>query len=360
MAVEVPQIILFEDQSDTRELICKRIKEASKSVKESHPFEIVSFAFEEENHKCEDKESYVDCILRVIEQHYRKIHLFVIDNQLHETNQFRGLNDTTVIEVAERLGIPYCLYGNVISDRTKEPWKEWGYRRILLQFGDSLGEEVVKVFNGFETLIDKIDINIEDPSPARILCTAIGMDGSPSRVNLYEKGAHTQLGGLEYVYSEKDIDIRRLGKMLGEWLWSSLLRYPGVFVNEIAAASYLNIELEKFQESEVQSYFSAAKYSGPFSDLSPFWWRHELDIILAESNVGDGKELLDAEGIAVNDCYCEFSEEDAHPAGFLCIYRNRPVCSKHSTGNLAWFPSGADLARFNKEEFYTLEPYLSY
>ncbi len=68
---------------------------------------------------------------------------------------------------------------------------------------------------------------------------------------------------------------RHLSCLLGYWLWDSVLRYPGVVVNMVAASSDLNIEQEVFEnEDDVRNCFSPALYDGPFKEAKgSMWWR---------------------------------------------------------------------------------------
>jgi len=42
------------------------------------------------------------------------------------------------------------------------------------------------------------------------------------------------------------------------------LKFPGILVNEIAAASYLNISVEDFKNVKVRNLFKKAYYQGHF------------------------------------------------------------------------------------------------
>jgi hypothetical protein len=128
----------------------------------------------------------------------------------------------------------------------------------------------------------------------------------------------------------------------------------------VAASSYLNIKQEVFEtDFDVRACFSTALYNGPFVEATgPMWWRSALDDILAEMDYADGRSYAEKtleRSIPRSEC----CEESAIPAGYYCMLREEPVSLKNSTGGLAWFPRGADLARVSNTQLEELGPWLS-
>ena len=145
-----------------------------------------------------------------------------------------------------------------------------------------------------------------------------------------------------------DALYKRMPRVLGKWLFLSVLRFPGVLVNEVATASYLNIDPGDFKKKEVQALFRKGEYKGPFAELGPWWWRRTLDGLLDKSDCEDGRELADKSNIKVRACLDPKSKKQA---GYYCMLTRKPVSEENSRGGISWFPSGADLARIRKDKF---------
>jgi len=144
--------------------------------------------------------------------------------------------------------------------------------------------------------------------------------------------------------------LRRMPRILGNWLFLSILRFPGILVNKIAAASYLNIQTSAFDRNEIQNHFQSAKYTGPFSDseLGPWWWRAELDVLLGDAGCVDGREYVGKKVGTVQAC---LDPQSGEQAGYYCMLTQQPLSASNSRGGISWFPSGADLARIRKDKF---------
>ena len=192
-------------------------------------------------------------------------------------------------------------------------------------------------------------------SPAKLLATLPGKPDYSDKMALYAVGDRTQLAEIP---DNAQGEVKEWGTFLGYWLWDSLLRYPGLFVNEVAAASYLNIKTESFHRTDVQGLFSAAVYRGPFADQKyPQWWRGMLDDIVSNQNCVDGLELVRKkvdQQIGGSEC----CEDPSKPAGYYCIISRKPVSLENSKGGLSWFPRGADLTRVSITMFEEYEPWL--
>jgi hypothetical protein len=136
------------------------------------------------------------------------------------------------------------------------------------------------------------------------------------------------------------------------------MRYPGVFLNLIAAASYLNISVEDFEREEIRNVFEGCLYSGPFADdEAPLFWRDEIDRMLANADVESGRELVVKQGLDVSPCMC--SVDGSLEAGYYCMVTELPVSFERSVGNISSFPPGADLARLAEPVYDELSPWLS-
>jgi hypothetical protein len=131
-----------------------------------------------------------------------------------------------------------------------------------------------------------------------------------------------------------------------------------LFVNEVAAASHLNLSTEDFKQPNIRAIFDAGLYRGPFEDSKrPQWWRGLLDDIVAGDNCADGLELVTKkvnQQVRPSQCYVDPTKT----AGYYCIISRQPVSLENSKGGLSWFPRGADLTRIGNPKFEEYGPWL--
>jgi hypothetical protein len=158
--------------------------------------------------------------------------------------------------------------------------------------------------------------------------------------------------------SSEVVQHQRVNTALGTWLYDSVLRFPGVLLESVAAASFLNIQPKQFRENAILKLFSSALYVGPFvDDENPRWWRHLLGDLLNESKSEDGRAFA-AKKTKAEVAPCTCSVDHKSPAGFICAVTLKPVCKPHSVGQVGWLPRGADLTRVTKDIFDELSPWI--
>ena len=260
-----------------------------------------------------------------------------------------------------RKGLPFCQYSRHPGDDDKEiarfqGLRQWSSEEITLK-GSGPKEwatQAAALFQGFE-LIKSAYAKLGDKgrTPAAALAAILEHPESESRIALYGSGDQGFLSEILSFYdpdqpnSPKEL-LQRMPRILGNWLFLSILRFPGILVNETAAASYLNIDHKDFAESEVREHFKDASYAGPFANLGPWWWRAELDSMIGEAECKDGREYIEKKGITVSECKDAITNERA---GYYCMLTQKPVSAENSRGGVSWFPSGADLARIQKDKF---------
>jgi hypothetical protein len=177
-------------------------------------------------------------------------------------------------------------------------------------------------------------------------------------IDKYSWGQSESLAVLNEDEGKEDA-VRRKSTILGYWMVNALLEYPGVLANSVAAASYLGIEVEAFQENEAaRNAFEDARYNGPFSELDEYWWTAELDSILARNTTVEDDGTISAEdylsrnGIDVAPIQCV---EGHKGAGYYCILEDVPVCDDHSVSPEAWIPAGASLSRLWEDAWMKLK-----
>lgn len=293
----------------------------------------------------------------------KEIVLILSDADLSRIPSFKGLSDANVRKVAATLGLPAAFYSSNLTGLNFLKADQAGDGRILLDKSniETLADDVSALVHGFTAInaalghLRTLAANERPKDSAALLAKLLGRPDLENRVRLFVSG--DQRMGAELL-SSPDHNISRQATIFGTWIYDSLLKYPGLVVNEVAAASYLNIDESEFASPDVRDLFSHARYEGPFvSKLRTLWWRDMLDEILLEEDAEEGATYAASKlGRAVSPCKCSASGET--PAGFYCMITKRPVSEDYSVGGISWFPPGADLARIVTSKYDELAPWL--
>jgi hypothetical protein len=295
--------------------------------------------------------------------------LIIADRDLSGYSEdYRGLSESTVRLVSDELGIPECGYAR--GEREDDPsYIERGEQReacIRLSLRPDIGQfakQAVAIAEGFAQISDALPAAFKEPgkrTPGKLLASILGKPEYSDKISLFASGDQNRLAALANVRATKDESGkgRRLTCFLGYWLWDSILRFPGVVVNEIAASSYLNIHTDDFRDTEVQDLFHDALYCGPFAGAKePLWWRGKLDDTISSGGSPDGK-LYAEKRINRRLRQSQCCEDPSISAGYYCFLSKRPVSLEKSKAGLPWFPRGADLARVSLKAYEELGPWL--
>jgi hypothetical protein len=356
------KIVLFEDTEQTRLEILRALKRRLKRGS------VIPFEGKRFKESAADKQrTFEDRLEKILgKQPYEPATLLVIDRDLSKGHDygFGGLSDSAVIGAAKRLGMPACLYARQQPPEDYEWRGRWGEAPIFLRSEneDELARQAVLAAHGFAQIAaksPKVLRNRRNNSPAKILAALLGKPEYSEKIALYGVGDQDRMSEIPRRATDPKKLRREVACFLGYWVWNSLLRYPGVLVNEIAAASYLNVHTRDFRAPKVQAVFKEALYRGPFADPKrPQWWRGKLDDIVARGNCADGLQLVRRKAsrkARASRCYVDLSR----PAGYYCIISRQPVSLENSRGGLSWFPRGADLTRISKPKFDELAPWLA-
>jgi hypothetical protein len=351
------KIVLFEDTEQTRSGLLKGLNE--------HLKDGGAIPFGQSDESPADMQGmYQDRLESILSKApYDEATMLVVDRDLSKSQNFGGLSDDTVAAAAKRLAIPICSYARQHVPDDYYWLACWEEGRIVLSFenDEELARKAVLAARGFARIAAGLPGVMKDRasrSPAKILAALLGKPEYSDKIALYSVGDQYRL--LEILAKAKDETdrVRRMDCFLGYWLWDSLLRYPGLLANEVAAASYLNIATVDFEKPEVRAVFAEALYDGPFADSKrPQWWRGMLDDIVSGENCSDGLELvLKRVSSKIGPSQC--CEDPSKPAGYYCIISGRPVSLENSEGGFSWFPRGADLTRISKTKFDEYGPWL--
>jgi len=324
-------------------------------------YPIRAFSFEEFSHfveladqsaSVEKKPETEELLSDHLQSKYSSTALLAVDHELSRAG--RLLTDSAIVEVASGLAIPVARY-----HRESTPGSESLFFRafaspmaaVKVPFDGQIGEQLCELADGFQQLhyrVANLDLNELKHQPARVLAEALG---APGLSLMFEEYLTARSFFRPEALSSSD-KVRTLATRVGYWLYNVILRYPGLILNEISAASYVGIDPSDFRKEEVSNIFSDAEYRGPFASHTRYWWRFQLDDIL------EGEEGVDVvkkrTGKSVRECVCSIT--DRAPAGFYDLASGKPVSREESVGELQWIPKGADLARVNTETYEEVAP----
>ena len=204
-----------------------------------------------------------------------------------------------------------------------------------------------------------MDITILRGGPAKIISEVLGKPDLESIFARYTSSSTLAADIIQYDDEDTPDDEiplvlkERIPFVLGCWLYNYVLPFPGIILNNIAAASYINLAPQQFNEYSKE--FETARYHGPFSNHFSYWWRYDLDQIFFDANVEDAVEYLTTKEIE-NLSPCKCSIDSNSNAGYYCIVKRQPISYDQSIGHLSWIPDGADLCRINKKVYRRLAP----
>jgi hypothetical protein len=357
------KVVLFEDTAQTQSEILGALSRNLKPDGEVLAFGGKGFDESEED-KAQMYENRIEKILT--KAPFAGATLLVADRDLSKSVNlgFPGLSVNAVTAAAKKLAIPICSYARQ-PDANEYDWRgRWEEGHIVLHLSkgeDELARRAAIAARGFSQIAAKLPEILEvkgNNSVVKIMAALLGKQEYSEKIALYGVGDQNRLSEILTQAKHSDERVHRMTHFLGYWLWDSLLRYPGLFANEIAAGSHLNIAEGDFKKPRVQELFENALYRGPFEDSqNPQWWRGVLDDVVAREKCADGLELARKKNnAAIDQSHC--CVDPAIPAGYYCIISRKPVSLEHSKGGLSWFPRGADLTRISDPKFDEYGPWL--
>lgn len=358
------KIVLFEDNAVTARDLSKAIRDEAPRGTKVEVFSASDAA------KPKRIKLYEDRLASEIQSEpYSNATLWVTDRDLSSIKHYEGLSEATVSKVASGLGIPLCKYKRGPSaDDVLQRERAWGDSQIVLDATKipDLAAKIVVLAKGFAQIANDLDGILSGPgsalirTPADVMAAVLGKPMLSDQIALYGSGDQSMIVEiLPFVDSKKRMSElkERFPSLIGYWLFDSLLRFPGILVNSVAAASYLDIATTQFEGPKVRDIFVEALYRGPFhNECDPYWWRSELDEIVAKSGEKSGNELA-AKRLKKSVRHCLDSQKKKR-AGWYCMVKKVPVSEDNSVGNISWFPPGADLARIRKDVFDQIGPWL--
>lgn len=373
-------IVLFEDRQ-------ARIDELTLAIKPllGSKFELKVFPLHEAPKS--DEGPYEDRLVTALgAPEFGDIVLVVTDRDL-STQKWGGLSEAAVTRAAQELGLPVACYRQAKTYLEDEFKRHPGNGQLELpNDANARAKRIITICNGFlsmEQLVDPkpkaaakigkppaknakaaVALPASNESPGTMLARILGKPDIGMQIDLFACGDQRTI--LEILKaSEGDVEKvsakegKRLVVALGVWLADLVMVYPGLLLNEVAAASYLDIHVDDFKKPKVRALFEKTIYGNklPFSDEeSPMWWRHELDELINQAGAISGLDLCKANRIKVRFCPCSVNPE-LH-AGYYCMGTRAALSDEESSGRVSWFPIGADLARLTQRTQRALAPWI--
>lgn len=360
-------ILLFEDNSD---IVAEFEKEILPFL--GIQFELKVFPLSKAPEGTGPYEDRLVAALRTPK--YANVALIVTDRDL-SLSKWGGLSEAAVSRAAQLCGIPVACYRQATATVEDVISRTPGDGRISLpENRTEQARRAVVLAQGFVSLEKLIKSNVSSArrkahssdasdTPGMLLAKLLETPSIGTHFDTYACGAQGAVGEILAIsggdQQDTPHDHRSLISALGVWLADLVMEYPGVLVDEVAAASYLDIHPADFKKGAVQSLFANAIYSDlPFADsVRPLWWRHRLDEIITDSDAVSGLDACSKSGIKrVRFCPCAV-DATLH-AGYYCMATQVPISAKNSSGRISWFPPGADLARIRKDTYRKLSPWI--
>ncbi len=215
-------------------------------------------------------------------------------------------------------------------------------------------KQVVSIFDGFiklEKLINQQDTNFIKNKRSKIISTLLKKENYSIYFENYRLSPI--LDDFTLIKDPDNFDNKRLICLLGIWMYKYVLSQPGIFLNKIACASFLNIDPSDFETYKDE--FKDFKYSGPFGLFEDYWWRHDLESFLITNEYNDGLEFIHTKDKKVKPCKCSIDNE--LDAGYYCLLKEAPISYENSSTGLSWIQSGADLSRINNDAMEEIIPF---
>jgi len=361
------RIVIFED---TPEKLSEFKKELDKLFADDlvEVYDFNTLYSDKKEKLFKQSEKIHDKLKSIFEDPAAPIEMVIVDLDLSQYRDY-DISEPVISNVCDSLGIPICMYSRQTDESELERIRNWSDRHIVLDSNQPLSKiagQCADIFKGFQSIKEEFK-TIEGKS-------SLGPMDLISRILKAPEGAEALI--VHYTTGYFSLMTQRLGDpeqrnrffpvLLGYWIYNSVLRFPGVLLNETAAASYLDIDVEFFKNNrEVKDAFEESRYRGPFHEIMPSWWKDGLDDLLSEIDIESETEIpvshlyLKQKGIEkIPRARCE--EGDHEGAGFYCIITKKPVCADHSTGNIAWLPQGAIHSRICSSKWDELGPWFGF
>jgi hypothetical protein len=207
-----------------------------------------------------------------------------------------------------------------------------------------------------QVLVDKPELLTRSLGPAGILAHALGRPSLKAELLGYTaQNFFFFAAPLDNDAEQASIpEATQLSTRLGYWLVNYILAFPGPILSKNAAAAYLNLTLESFDQDAVREFLKPARYAGPFAQLDEFYWAEDLLDLIGHSS-GDIAKAEALSAVALE----RVDKDNIESSAYLCVLTNKPIAENEAATNPDWIPSGAQVARVTQSLYDELGPMLS-
>jgi len=303
----------------------------------------------------------------------KPIDLVLLDTDLSRLGN--GVTQSLCRQTFQEIGIPVCRYRKRMS--TTNIARLQDLHRLAREGAsavwvpseyvqpDKLESTFVPwllaVAHGFsalqESLTAKPELLTAPLGPAGILATVLERPSLKADLlgytaqNFFFFGAPTGVDGDD---PAKPVNRAAQATRLGYWLINYILMFPGPILSSNAAAAYLNLTLESFELSAVQSLVKGTVYKGAFSEVGKHYWRDDLANLLDEF---DG-DIATAHQLK-NEKLKRIDTENVGASAYQCLLTQESITADDAAPKPDWIPTGAQLARIKRDLYEQLGPMLS-
>lgn len=241
-----------------------------------------------------------------------------------------------------------------------------------------------RLFRGFRSLRELLsgdDIDLQTiRGPAQAMAIVLGRPEEENLFALYMPplgaanaplAASLRAGANQDKNPDDTERVRLLSYVVGHILANAVLRYCGPILSPEAMCAYV---AAPFSEREsIGGIFGDALYRGPFSHGLNYYWRSNVDQLIAveaaeiqdeveyESSGARNRavvEIMLHRKLATHDC----TRCGGVNGGYLCPFTKRPVCERIdcSVASNNWIPAGATASRIEKDFYDEWAPILGF
>lgn len=241
---------------------------------------------------------------------------------------------------------------------------------------------IAAVYRGFVSISSSLAAHpnyLESRSPSTVLANVLGEQTAATQFSPYGLRLGTMSSPLMGKITSTADDATPppeekraiLVYVLGHLLLNAILKFPGPIMSGPAIAAHVGVADSEL--AALSDLFDAAKYSGPFSELGPYFWHFKVGARLVElvealpeePNVETQGEL---NRVAIEHHLKRKMARHGCPrckgnnGGFYCPLTKRAVCIRPdcSVGSNSWIPQGATLCRIEREFYDEWSPILGF
>jgi len=302
--------------------------------------------------------------------------LVITDYDLTSQGQ-TGLFGASIVDWCQSLAIPVGDFSRgQASNLPSEP------NLFELRVPTSGGKSalfIASVFKGFLSLRKQLEGRpdlLSKRRPAGVLSAVLGVPELESQFALYGSRLTSSNGALlDKILKFTPIEVEPsteekqtlVAYIIGHLLLNSILKFPGPILSIEGLGAYLATS----EHDEISILFDAARYSGPFNELGPFFWLSKVDTLLDlwgeglqaefeyESSGELNRSIIENQikrPLSRNAC----SRCHGKNGGFLCPFTKRAICQLPtcSVSSSSWIPAGARICRIERDFYDELAPIL--